>query len=152
MLKNLRQPRRVVITGFGCVTPLGVGREAFWSGLVRGESGVRRIEGFDVSGSPVRIAGQVQNFDWENELKAKDRRHVARTVPLALAAAREAVNDARLQPSDFSQEEQRTFGVVLGTGGGGLAFTEEQYKYLYLEGAPAAARAEHHAERALLLL
>ena len=71
--------RRVVITGLGCVTPLGVGREAFWGGLVRGESGVRRIEGFDVSGSPVRIAGQVQDFDWESELKAKDRRHVART-------------------------------------------------------------------------
>jgi 3-oxoacyl-[acyl-carrier-protein] synthase II len=121
------------------VTPLGVGREAFWGGLVRGESGVRRIEGFDVSASPVRIAGQVRDFDWEGELKAKDRRHVARTVPLALAAAREAVNDARLQPSDFSQEERRGFGVVLGTGGGGLAFTEAQYKYLYLPDAPGTA-------------
>ena len=139
MLRNLRQPRRVVITGLGCVTPLGVGREAFWGGLVRGESGVRRIEGFDVSASPVRIAGQVRGFDWENELKPKDRRHVARTVPLALAAAREAVNDARLQPSDFSQEERRAFGVVLGTGGGGLAFTEAQYKYLYLPDSPGTA-------------
>src|SRR5829696_3266330 len=120
MLRNLRQPRRVVITGLGCVTPLGVGREAFWGGLVRGESGVRRIEGFDVSGSPVRIAGQIQDFDWESELKPKDRRHVARTVPLALAAARAA-------------------GVVLGTGGGGLAFTEAQYKYLYLPDAPGTA-------------
>ncbi|MET0623288.1 MAG: beta-ketoacyl-[acyl-carrier-protein] synthase family protein [Pyrinomonadaceae bacterium] len=135
MLKNLRQPRRVVITGLGCVTPLGVGREAFWGGLLRGESGVRRIEGFDVSGSPVRIAGQVPGFDWEAELKPKDRRHVARTVPLALAAAREAVEDAGLQPSDFSPEERRGFGVVLGTGGGGLAFTEEQYKYHYVPDA-----------------
>jgi 3-oxoacyl-[acyl-carrier-protein] synthase II len=131
MLKNLRQPRRVVITGLGCVTPLGVGREAFWGGLVRGESGVRRIEGFDVSDSPVRIAGQVKNFDWEGELKAKDRRHVARTVPLALAAAREALDDARLQPSDFSLDERHAFGVVLGTGGGGLAFTEAQYAHYF---------------------
>jgi 3-oxoacyl-[acyl-carrier-protein] synthase II len=131
MLKNLRQPRRVVITGLGCVTPLGVGREAFWGGLLRGESGVRRIEGFDVSNSPVRIAGQVPDFDWEAELKPKDRRHVARTVPLALAAAREALDDARLQPSDFSQEERRAFGVVLGTGGGGLAFTEAQYAHYF---------------------
>ena len=131
MLKNLRQPRRVVITGLGCVTPLGVGREAFWGALVRGESGVRRIEGFDVSDSPVRIAGQVQGFDWEAELKAKDRRHVARTVPLALAAAREAIDDARLQPSDFTLEERRAFGVVLGTGGGGLAFTEAQYAHYF---------------------
>ncbi|MBV8856012.1 MAG: beta-ketoacyl-[acyl-carrier-protein] synthase family protein [Acidobacteria bacterium] len=139
MLRNLRQPRRVVITGLGCVTPLGVGREAFWGGLVRGESGVRRIEGFDVSGSPVRIAGQVPNFDWEGELKAKDRRHVARTVPLALAAAREALDDARLHPSDFSTEERRAFGVVLGTGGGGLEFTERQYEQYFKRGDSAAA-------------
>jgi 3-oxoacyl-[acyl-carrier-protein] synthase II len=135
MLKDFRQVRRVVITGMGCVTPLGIGREAFWSGLQRGESGVCRIEGFDVSDSPVQIAGQVRGFDWENELKAKDRRHVARHVPLALAAAREAMDDAALQPSDFSLEERRAFGVVLGTGGGGLSFTEAQYKYLYIPDA-----------------
>ncbi|HKG12525.1 MAG TPA: beta-ketoacyl synthase N-terminal-like domain-containing protein, partial [Pyrinomonadaceae bacterium] len=68
MLRGLRQPRRVVITGMGCVTPLGVGRAAFWSALRRGESGIRRIEGFDVSRSPVQIAGQVVDFDWEAEL------------------------------------------------------------------------------------
>ena len=139
MLGRFRQPRRVVITGMGCVTPLGVGRAAFWRGLTEGASGVRRIEGFDVSSSPVKIAATVPGFDWESELKAKDRRHVARTVPLALAAAREAVEDAGLQPSDFSLEERRACGVVLGTGGGGLAFTEEQYKYLYTdaEGTPS---------------
>jgi 3-oxoacyl-[acyl-carrier-protein] synthase II len=131
MLKNFRQPRRVVITGLGCVTPFGVGREAFWGGLLRGESGVRRIEGFDVSRSPVRIAGQVPGFDWEAELKPKDRRHVARTVPLALAAAREALEDAGLHASDFSTEERHGFGVVLGTGGGGLAFTEAQYAHYF---------------------
>lgn len=139
MLRNLKQPRRVVITGLGCVTPLGVGREAFWAALRRGESGIRRIEGFDTSGSPVRIAGQVQGFDWERELKAKDRRHVARTVPLALAAAREALDDARLQPSDFSLDERRAFGVVLGTGGGGLEFTERQYEQYFKRGDSATA-------------
>jgi 3-oxoacyl-[acyl-carrier-protein] synthase II len=136
MLKGLKHMRRVVITGLGCVTPLGVGREAFWDGLRRGESGVRRIEGFDVTASPVQIAGQVPGFDWERELKLKDRRHVPRTVPLALAAAREALDDAQLQPSDFNVEERRAFGVVMGTGGGGLAFTEEQYRYLYIPDAP----------------
>jgi 3-oxoacyl-[acyl-carrier-protein] synthase II len=131
MLRNLKQPRRVVITGLGCVTPIGIGREAFWSGLRSGESGIRRIEGFDVTDSPVKIAGQVRGFDWERELKAKDRRHVARTVPLALAAASEALQDAALQPSDFTMEERRAFGVVLGTGGGGLAFTEAQYAHYF---------------------
>src|ERR671927_173056 len=139
MLKGLSRPRRVVITGMGCVTPLGVGRAAFWAGLRRGESGIRRIEGFDVSRSPVRIAGQVVDFDWEAELKPKDRRHVARTVPLALAAAREAVSDARLEPSDFTMQERRAFGVVLGTGGGGLEFTERQYEQYFKRGDAATA-------------
>ena len=136
MLRGLGHVRRVVITGLGCVTPIGVGREAFWGALRRGESGVRRIEGFDVSNSPVQIAAQARGFDWERELSPKDRRHVPRTVPLALASAREALDDAGLQPSDFTLEERRAFGVVLGTGGGGLAFTEEQYKYLYVPDAP----------------
>src|SRR3954471_18495374 len=139
MLRGLTRPRRVVITGMGCVTPLGVGRAAFWSALRRGESGIRRIEGFDVSRSPVQIAGQVVDFDWEAELKPKDRRHVARTVPLALASAREAMADARLDTSVFTLEERRAFGVVLGTGGGGLAFTERQYEQYFQRGDSAAA-------------
>ncbi|HEV2881910.1 MAG TPA: beta-ketoacyl-[acyl-carrier-protein] synthase family protein [Pyrinomonadaceae bacterium] len=131
MLRTMRQVRRVVITGMGCVTPLGVGREAFWGALVAGASGVRRIESFDVSSSPVKIAAEVRGFDWEAEVSAKDRKHVPRTVPLALAAAREAVEDAGLHFSDLSLEERRAVGVVLGTGGGGLAFTEQQYKYYF---------------------
>ncbi|MDQ1707747.1 MAG: 3-oxoacyl-[acyl-carrier-protein] synthase [Pyrinomonadaceae bacterium] len=131
MLRHFKQPRRVVITGIGCVTPIGIGREAFWSGLVHGRSGVRTIESFDVSNSPVKIAAQVQNFDWEAQLSPKDRKHVARTVPLALAAAREAVADANLKPDEFSLEQRRAVGVVLGTGGGGLAFTEQQYSYWF---------------------
>jgi 3-oxoacyl-[acyl-carrier-protein] synthase II len=131
MLKGLKQPRRVCITGVGCVTPIGLGRDAFWSALRRGESGVRRIESFDVDRSPVKIAAEVRGFDWESQLNPKDRRHVPRTVPLALAAAREALDDARLQPSDFSLDEKRAFGVLLGTGGGGLAFTERQYSYYF---------------------
>ncbi|MBD0369364.1 MAG: beta-ketoacyl-[acyl-carrier-protein] synthase family protein [Pyrinomonadaceae bacterium] len=132
MLGRLKRPRRVVITGMGCVTPLGIGREAFWDALVRGSSGVRRIESFDVSDSPVKIAAQVRDFDWEAELNPKDRKHVARTVPLALRAAREALADAQIHPSDLSLEERREIGVVLGTGGGGLAFTEAQYEYWYI--------------------
>ncbi len=125
-------PRRVAITGMGCVTPIGIGREAFWHSLKTGASGVRRIESFDVSRSPVKIAAYVQNFDWEAELNPKDRKHVARTVPLALAAAREALADANIQPEDLSLEEKRAFGVEIGTGGGGLAFTEKQYSYWYI--------------------
>jgi 3-oxoacyl-[acyl-carrier-protein] synthase II len=115
----------------GCVTPLGLGRESFWRGLVAGESGVRRIESFDVTHSPVQIAAEARGFDWEAELNPKDRKHVARTVPLALAAAREALRDAELETENLTEEERRAFGVALGTGGGGLAFTERQYGYWF---------------------
>lgn len=138
MLRRLKKPRRVVITGMGCVTPIGIGREAYWRALQAGESGVRRIESFDVSASPVKIAAQVRDFDWEAELNPKDRKHVPRTVPLALASAREALNDAGIQTSDFTLTERREVGVVLGTGGGGLAFTEQQYTH-YFTGNPQKA-------------
>jgi 3-oxoacyl-[acyl-carrier-protein] synthase II len=132
MLSSFKQPRRVVITGMGCMTPIGIGRDAYWQALRNGDSGVRRIESFDVSNSPVKIAAQVLNFDWEAQLNAKDRKHVPRTVPLALAAAREALDDANYVTQDLSLEQRRAMGVVLGTGGGGLAFTEQQYEYWYV--------------------
>ncbi len=127
MFNNFGKPRRVCITGFGCVTPIGVGRENFWTALEKGASGISRIESFDVSGSKVKIAAEVKNFDWEAELNAKDRKHVPRTVPLALRAAREAVLDAGINTENFSLTQRQNFGVVLGTGGGGLEFTERQY-------------------------
>src|SRR5436189_4563902 len=126
-----RPPRRVVITGIGCVTPIGIGREAFWNGLKSGQSGLRQIESFDVSRSAVKIAAYVPDFDWESELNPKDRKHVARTVPLALAAAREALADAGITPEELSLDQKRRIGVEIGTGGGGLAFTEKQYSYWY---------------------
>jgi len=131
MLNNFTKPRRVCITGFGCVTPIGTGRENFWESLENGASGVRRIESFDVSDSNVKIAAEVNNFDWEAELNPKDRKHVPRTVPLALAAAREAMKDAQIETENFSLSERQNFGVILGTGGGGLSFTEKQYKYWF---------------------
>lgn len=132
MLGRFKKPRRVVITGMGCVTPIGIGRAAYWDALKRGVSGVRRIESFDVTPWPVKIAAEVRDFDWQAQLNPKDYKHVARTVPLALGAAREAVADAGLSPSDMTLDERRSIGVVIGTGGGGLAFTEQQYEYLYI--------------------
>ncbi len=132
MLNAFSRPRRVVITGFGCVTPIGIGSDAFWSGLSSGASGVRRIESFDVSDSTVKIAAEVPDFDWKAELDPKDRKHVPRTVPLALAAAREAMADAGIETTDMPIEERRKIGVVIGTGGGGLAFAEKHYEYWYV--------------------
>lgn len=92
---------------------------------------MKRISAFDPSEFAVQIAAEIPEFDWEAELNPKDRRNVARTVPLALKAAREALDDARLQTSDMDLGERQNFGVILGTGGGGLAFTERQYGYWF---------------------
>ncbi len=132
MLRNFTRPRRVVITGMGCVTPIGIGREAFWHGLQTGVSGVRRIESFDVTDSPVKIAAEVRDFDISKHLSAKDIKHVPRTVPLVLAAAREALADAKIDPEALTLEEQRRIGVEIGTGGGGLAFAEKHYEYWFV--------------------
>ncbi len=131
MFNKFTEPRRVVITGFGCVTPIGIGRKEFWESLKNGVSGVRKIESFDVSGSAVQIAAEVIDFDWQTELSAKDRKHVPRTVPLALKAAREAVLDSGIDIESLSLSERQDFGVVLGTGGGGLSFTEKQYEFWF---------------------
>src|SRR5439155_16423062 len=111
MFNNFKKPRRVVITGMGCVTPIGIGRDAFWGGLRAGNSGVRGVRSFDVSSSPVKIAAEVHDFDWEAELSLKDRKHVPRTVPLVLAAAREAIADAGIDTVEMSIEERRSIGV-----------------------------------------
>src|SRR5437773_3694283 len=139
MLNRFKSLRRVVITGIGCVTPIGVGRQEFWTALQNGQSGVSRIESFDVSKSAVKIAAQVQDFDWEAQLDPKDRKHVPRTVPLALAAAREAFEDAGIVASDLSPEEKQQIGVMLGTGGGGLPFVEQHYAIWYQGGSHSKA-------------
>lgn len=131
MLSGFSVPRRVVITGFGCVTPIGIGREAYWESLAAGRSGVKRITSFDTSEFNVQIAAEIPEFDWESEVDYQDRRHVPRTVPLALKAAREAVADAGLDPKELPLDERRSFGVVIGTGGGGLAFTEKQFGFWF---------------------
>ncbi|NNE68084.1 MAG: beta-ketoacyl-[acyl-carrier-protein] synthase family protein [Pyrinomonadaceae bacterium] len=133
MFNGLGEPRRVVITGLGCVTPIGIGRKEFWRGLTEGRSGTSQIEGFDVSDFAIQIAAEVKDFDADAEIPVKDRRHVARTIPLALAAAREALSDAGVDTDELTPEERRRFGVVLGTGGGGLSFTESQYMNWYLQ-------------------
>lgn len=131
MFSEFKTPRRVAITGFGCVTPIGIGRHAFWESLKAGRSGVRKIESFDTAEFSVKIAAEILEFDWKEQLDAKDRQHVPRTVPLALAAAREAVSDAGFDTEKLSLEERRRAGVVLGTGGGGLSFTERQFGYWF---------------------
>jgi len=125
--------RRVVITGIGAVSPNGIGREAFWTATRNGVSGVRAISHFDASGFAVRVAGEVRGFDEGRYVAPKDRPHVSRVVPLAIASVEEALEDAGIDPRGMSREELRAVGVMVGSGGGSQEFTEEQYR-LYYEG------------------
>ncbi|HLM98417.1 MAG TPA: beta-ketoacyl-[acyl-carrier-protein] synthase family protein [Bryobacteraceae bacterium] len=123
--------RRVVVTGIGAVSPNGVGRENFWRATRNGVSGVRRISLFDPSTHAVQVAGEVVDFDEHRYVEPKDRPHVSRAVPLAVAAVEEAVEDAGLDPHSMARDQLRRIGVIVGSGGGSQAFTEEQYRLYY---------------------
>jgi len=123
--------RRVVITGIGAVSPNGVGRERFWDATRRGISGVRRITRFDPAAHQVQIAGEVGDFDESAWVDEKDRPHVSRCVPLARAAATEALADAGVDYARMTREKQRSIGVLIGSGGGSQEFTEQQYRLFY---------------------
>ena len=119
---------RVVITGFGVVSPNGIGKEAFCRAILAGKSGVKRIARFDPSTLPVHIAGEIPEFDELAWVDPRERKHVSRVVPLAIAAGAEALCDAGVDLTSQSMEEKREIGVILGTGGGAQEFSEEQYR------------------------
>ena len=117
--------RRVVVTGMGLVTPLGIGLDRVWHRLVEGESGIRAIQSFDVSDLPSRVAAQVPRGDREAGLftaddwvAPKDQRRMDEFIVFALAAAAQAVEDSGWQP--VSEEERERTGVMIGSGIGGL--------------------------------
>jgi 3-oxoacyl-[acyl-carrier-protein] synthase II len=108
--------RRVVVTGVGVVTPVGIGLPAFRDALAAGRVGVRAIRGFDVSALPVRIGAEVEGFDPRDYLEKKDRKSLkmmTRTIQFAVAAARLALEDAGIPPSTLDPDR---FGVSAGTG------------------------------------
>lgn len=125
--------RRAVITGMGVVSPNGIGNLAFQRAILAGKSGVKKISRFDASDLPVRIAGEITDFDELAWMDAKERKHVSRVVPLALAASTEALKDAEINADSLSMDEKRDVGVILGSGGGAQEFSEEQVR-LWLTG------------------
>ena len=134
MNRNGKSPRRrVVVSGLGAVSPNGIGTEAFWHATRSGVSGIGAISLFDPTPLPCRIAGEVSGFRSEDYLTAKDLRRVGRAVPLAIAATKEALHSARVDVGGMSLEEKRSWGVVLGSGGGTPDFVEEQYRLYFTD-------------------
>jgi 3-oxoacyl-[acyl-carrier-protein] synthase II len=124
----------VVITGIGVVSPNGVGAVALAQGCLSGRSGVFPLRLPDTRGLRSSVAAQVLDFDPAAIMDPAELRRVPRMIPLALAASREAMMMAGLQFAADDYESQRGIGVLLGTGGGGLAFVEEQYRVFFTEG------------------
>lgn len=123
--------RRVVVTGLGVVSPLGIGADFFWKALVNGTSGVGRITRFDPTGHGCQIAAEVKGFDPLQWIDKKEVKKMDSFVQYALAAGLMAVEDAHLKVSDGRQER---VGVLVGTGMGGIIMLVEQYQVLLEKG------------------
>ncbi|HEY8153783.1 MAG TPA: beta-ketoacyl-ACP synthase II [Myxococcota bacterium] len=132
MPHSARERRRIVITGLGCVTPLGVNVASTWEGASTGRSGVRPIESFDAGEFSVRFAGQVPGEVRVDDLPSKEARRLDRFILLALGAAQEALRDAALVVTPESGER---VGVAIGTGIGGIQTLYEGYQSL-IDGGP----------------
>jgi len=117
--RRRKSTRRVVITGVGVVSPIGIGKEAFIQGLAEGRNGIARITLFDPSDMSSQMGGEVKNFDPLLWMDAKTVKRTGRSTQFAVAAAKQAVADAQLNLDDADLSRM---GVVIGSAGGGLEF------------------------------
>jgi 3-oxoacyl-[acyl-carrier-protein] synthase II len=123
--------RRVVVTGMGLVSPVGIGVDESWNALVAGKSGIGPITLFDASTFPTRIAGEVKGFDATKYMDRKEVRRNDRFIHFALAAADMAIKDSGL---DMSKEDPERVGCIIGAGLGGLGTIEDEHKTLMEKG------------------
>jgi len=123
------QPR-VVITGIGAMSPNGNNRKEYWDALQAGKSGISEITLFPADGLGCRVAGEVKGLTYDC-LPPKDRKRVPRIVPLAIVASEEALADARIPWSTLTETQRQDLGVIIGSGGGGLDFSEREYEKFF---------------------
>lgn len=124
--------RRVVITGLGIVSPVGVGVAQAWQNIVAGKSGIGRITHFDPSPFACQIAGEVKDFDVTQYLPAKDARRMDRFIHFGLVAGMEAFKDSGIEVTEQNAER---IGVNIGSGIGGLPMIEDTHND-FLAGGP----------------
>jgi len=121
-LSDAPKRRRVVVTGFGAITPVGLDAESTWASLLAGKSGVGRIQAFDPSAYPSQLAGEVLDYELPDWVDAKEGRRLSRFVQFAVSATHEAIERAGLSIDESNAER---VGVLVGTGIGSLGTTEE---------------------------
>ena len=131
MYRRNGYPRRVVVTGQGIVCPLGNNVEEFWKRLIAGESGIGQVTRFDATGFDTRIAGEVRGFKPEEYMDRKDIRRTDLFVQYAVAASTDALNQARIREGAVDPDR---FGVIVGSGIGGISTFEEQHRTLLEKG------------------
>jgi 3-oxoacyl-[acyl-carrier-protein] synthase II len=124
--------KRVVITGIGVLSPIGVGKEAYVQALREGRSGITRVTYFDPSEFSSQIAGEIKNFNPEDFIEKKKIRRMDKFVQYAVAASKMAIEDAKL---DLSGEDKFRVGTIIGSGIGGIATIETEFK-IFIEKGP----------------
>ena len=117
--------KRVVITGLGAITPIGIGKDAFWEGLMEGKNGIGKITRFDASEYGAQIAGEVKGFEPTDYIDKKESKRMDRYAQFAVAAAKLAIEDAGL---DLEKEDRDRIGTYVGTGIGGIETMHSQYE------------------------
>ncbi|MBI1979787.1 MAG: beta-ketoacyl-[acyl-carrier-protein] synthase II, partial [Elusimicrobia bacterium] len=123
--------KKIVITGMGVVSPIGIGTDAFWSSAIQGKCGIVNVSYFDVSQYPCRIAGEVRDFHADQFIEKKKIKRMDRFTQFAMAAAKLALQDSGL---DLNKENLERIGVIVGSGIGGLQTIEEEFAILQKKG------------------
>jgi 3-oxoacyl-[acyl-carrier-protein] synthase II len=123
--------RRVVVTGLGMITPLGIGVKNTWDSIIAARSGIGMITRFDASNFPTKIAGEVKGFNPEDYIEPKEIKKMDRFIHFAIAAAKMAIDDSGLKITDKNAER---IGVIVGSGIGGLSAIEHYHSVLLEKG------------------
>jgi len=122
---------RVVITGLGAVTPIGIGKGKFWEGLLAGKSGIGKITQFDATDFKAQVAAEINDFEPSDFIDKKEAKRMDRYTQFAIAATRMAFEDAAV---DLDKEDKERIGVFIGTGIGGIGTMHDQYDVLFKKG------------------
>lgn len=122
---------RVVVTGLGVISPVGIGKEAFWESLLKGRSGIDRVTRFDPAPYPSKVAAEIKDFNPGDFFDRKEAKRMDRFAQFGLAAAKMAIEDAGV---DLKAIDPERIGVIIGSGVGGIETLEEQVRVLISKG------------------